>query len=603
MGRDLDDVVVGIDSADNNYFSDVIGNKLDTVGGNSLVSLAKQIVLAVGGEAVQLRVEQSKSGQVEEGAYMSFGIGIFDVDTGAITSANIDISGIVVNLEKSTGGGAFSNAGITQPVFAKANGLVSVDYRFLAGEWENGDVYKLTVSGITATVGSDTAYIKTMIWSNMIVEQVNVEAKIDAIQTDLGDYSGQTNLQSLLAALGIPDVAAKPLYTCLVTDRLDNAVYGQDAILDVINAGKTVWYCDSSVGASGAGTSWDTAFATITEAVAAAAAGDLIRIKGEFDEGAAIDINKELTLLGENTSSNQYNTLIYSNGAYPLIFVEANNVKIFNVGFAQQAAQYTIMIGDDPGEGWYKCHIRGCKFDGWGTSTIGIGNGTNADAPDLHIEHCLFRSYATGCISTETTRARINNNIFIIPGSTYGITHIPTGGNRPDTGIYDNIFIAVDATNGNGIVVTNTPTAGYLSIDGNRFINFSSPAKSISKRLGYCGKNNLEPMVTTGSYSYLDAGATQDIVEVTNTTKVLVRGIFVDCNTLTQNGTLGFMIKVDGTNYREVAKAAFTVASDDSISLSINMIVDVDFKFTWLEGGDEGAARALPYKISYEPVE
>ena len=46
------------------------------------------------------------------------------------------------------------------------------------------------------------------------------------IKADLGDYSGQTNLQTLLAALGIPDTEGKPLYTCLVTDRLDNVTYG-----------------------------------------------------------------------------------------------------------------------------------------------------------------------------------------------------------------------------------------------------------------------------------------------------------------------------------------------------------------------------------------
>jgi len=46
------------------------------------------------------------------------------------------------------------------------------------------------------------------------------------IKADLGDYSGQTNLRTLLAALGIPDTAGKALYTCLVTDRLDNSTYG-----------------------------------------------------------------------------------------------------------------------------------------------------------------------------------------------------------------------------------------------------------------------------------------------------------------------------------------------------------------------------------------
>jgi len=46
------------------------------------------------------------------------------------------------------------------------------------------------------------------------------------IKADLGDFSAQTHLQTLLAALGIPDVSAKDLYTLLVTDRLDNGTYG-----------------------------------------------------------------------------------------------------------------------------------------------------------------------------------------------------------------------------------------------------------------------------------------------------------------------------------------------------------------------------------------
>lgn len=105
--------------------------------------------------------------------------------------------------------------------------------------------------------------------------------------------------------------------------------------------------------------------------------------------------------------------------------------------------------------------------------------------------------------------------------------------------------------------------------------------------------------IASASFDYLDAGAKQTIVEVVNTAKKLVKGIFVDCNTLIQNGTLGFETKIDGTNYREVAKAAFTVATDDSIMLPVNIITDKDFKFTWTEGGEEGADRALPYKISY----
>lgn len=430
---------------------------------------------------------------------------------------------------------------------------------------------------------------------------MSIRSWLYKLRKSLGRYDQQTNLTSLLDALGIPDVSGKSLYTVLVTDRLDNAENGNAAILAALNNGNTVWYADSSVSASGAGTAWSNAFKTIAEAIAAASAGDVIRIKGEFNE-SNLDLAVELTLIGENTSDNQYNTLIYSTDATPLVFVEANNCKIFNIGFAQQAADNAITIGDDAGESWYKLHIRGCKFDGFGTGLLGVASGSGADAPDITIEDCLFRSFATGFIGSNWTRGEIKNNRFIVNGATYAITHTPDAGSRPDTIIEGNIFTGNNASSA-GIVVSNTPTTGMLAITGNKFVNFLTPDLCVSKRVGYCNGNDYGSFISYGTLSYLDAGSTQDIVEITTNDKIKVHGIVIDCNALTQNGTLGFQTKVDGSNYREVNKAAFTVASDDSVSLEINQVLNTDFKFTWLEGGDEGAARDIPYRLSYTPVE
>ena len=151
------------------------------IAGNRGAELAVLTNILADTAGVQLRTEQSKSGTVEEDGFQAFGISLIDVDFGAVAGADIDITGITAVLEKSTGGAAFSNAGITQPTFVKAAGLVSVDYRFLAAEWVNGDVYKLEVAGIEAEVNADTVFIKTMIWSNMVLESANVEAKIDII--------------------------------------------------------------------------------------------------------------------------------------------------------------------------------------------------------------------------------------------------------------------------------------------------------------------------------------------------------------------------------------------------------------------------------------
>lgn len=65
------------------------------------------------------------------------------------------------------------------------------------------------------------------------------DGKIDAVQADLGDYSAQTNLKSLLAALAIPDTAGKGLFIELATDRLDSATYGLSALNTDIDAIQT----------------------------------------------------------------------------------------------------------------------------------------------------------------------------------------------------------------------------------------------------------------------------------------------------------------------------------------------------------------------------
>jgi len=58
-----------------------------------------------------------------------------------------------------------------------------------------------------------------------------------ALYSHLGNFQGQTNLKSVLAVLGVPDTVNKPLYTCLVTDRLDNGTYGLAALDATVDAG------------------------------------------------------------------------------------------------------------------------------------------------------------------------------------------------------------------------------------------------------------------------------------------------------------------------------------------------------------------------------
>lgn len=166
--------------------------------------------------ALNLRVQQSFSAIVEEDAIIKFSISLTDVETGAIASDDIDITGITATLKKSTGpGGALSVSGITQPTFVKGAGLVSVDYRFLAAEWAEGDMYELRASGIDVTIDEDTGYVKECVWSNIVLSQGDASTAIAALQADVGDPSARTNLQSIETMLGNPDTAGKTIYEAM----------------------------------------------------------------------------------------------------------------------------------------------------------------------------------------------------------------------------------------------------------------------------------------------------------------------------------------------------------------------------------------------------
>lgn len=108
----------------------------------------------------------------------------------------------------------------------------------------------------------------------------------------------------------------------------------------------------------------------------------------------------------------------------------------------------------------------------------------------------------------------------------------------------------------------------------------------------------------TGTFSYLDAGGEQTILEQTISTRREIKSIHIDTVNLTQNGTLKIHHKIYGTNYRELTplQVAFTVASDDGI-IVLAFTVNNDWKMTWTEGVDEGANRDILYNVIYQELE
>jgi len=262
------------------------------------------------------------------------------------------------------------------------------------------------------------------------------------------------------------------------------------------------WYVDSgktSPAASGNGLTWDQAFYTLNEAIAAAGANDIIYIaKGDYTSATTLAITQSgLTIIGSNTSRNDGKTLIYTSAAVDVISVDANNVSIYNVSIAAVGgAGAGIAVAGTSDS--YKLHLEGIKFDGWSSGTYGIACDATQDQPDLTVVNCLFRSWQTAAILSNATRGLISNNMFWVVTQKIGIQHVPTTGTRPDNLIADNYFCGL-AGGGTttGIAMTGTPTAGNCMIVNNRFSG--SWDVTIEAESTDAGCENYEGTTTGGS--------------------------------------------------------------------------------------------------------
>ena len=154
----------------NNASNDVDTTLVASNADGTVLERLEWIQVALGGTAIQLRVQQSASGVVEETDIIRFAVGLMDMDSGAIASANIDITSITQTMERSRNGSAYSAISDPTVSFSKSDGLVYMDYEFKAAQWQVGDMYRMSLKGITCTIAGDTAYVPAMIWNNIVVE-------------------------------------------------------------------------------------------------------------------------------------------------------------------------------------------------------------------------------------------------------------------------------------------------------------------------------------------------------------------------------------------------------------------------------------------------
>ncbi len=107
--------------------------------------------------------------------------------------------------------------------------------------------------------------------------------------------------------------------------------------------------------------------------------------------------------------------------------------------------------------------------------------------------------------------------------------------------------------------------------------------------------------ISQGSLSYLDAGGEQTVVTISPTAPLTIEAAWIDLTTLTLDGYVRTYYKVDGTNYRLQASELFTHGTSPDCHLIQGPFgIQNDFKITYEESADEGAARALPWEVIFK---
>lgn len=294
-----------------------------------------------------------------------------------------------------------------------------------------------------------------------------------------------------------------------VTRKVDFTGATQIGIGDGFTNRGTVYYVlGGESGVLGAdtydGKSWEHPKATIANALATATTWDTIVVgcntSATYLEGATLAMdNMGTKLFGAMTSGYTWGTpSVHTHGTETLIKINAHACQIGWIGFHSQGAGCSLEIATT--DSYWRNHVHDCYFGGNATALwaivmgnytgSGVGTGSTVDAPCTVVQRCHISQYAIGSIFFACGySSRVENCDIQVGTALKGIQYENNTTSRPYAYILDNRIHTIDSTNGVGISVTNTPSQGYLVVDGNSFINFNDDAHCCSKRTGYCGIN------------------------------------------------------------------------------------------------------------------
>ncbi len=242
----------------------------------------------------------------------------------------------------------------------------------------------------------------------------------------------------------------------------------------IVPSGNT-WYVNKNNSVTGNGTSWELAFKTIAEAVAAASDYDTILIEeGVYDEGVVLNITQVgLRIFGMNTTNYMFGTTSIKASAanHICITINANQVEIAFLSFIQNNAKSCITI--DPTASVYKTHIHDCHF-GTTAATYGVYAGGTMDAVDTIVERCSFTVGAAVGVYINGTRCAVIDCSFNLAAGGTAIQHYPNTTDRPYARYLGNKIMGVNSTD-TGILISQAPTLGCLTVFDNVIENVATP--------------------------------------------------------------------------------------------------------------------------------
>ena len=226
------------------------------------------------------------------------------------------------------------------------------------------------------------------------------------IKADVGDFSGQTHLQTLLASLGIPDTDSKPLYTVLITDLLSHATHGLAQLqADIAAIPITMVGTDGAALAS----SWTAALATALANYTAARAGYLDNIDTKAMGRLQIATTTWDLLRGGGgagtdilfTGTTQAVVLVSLVARMPTLADVTDGDPITSMAIATDDAEPGIIIpsGDAPVASMTpeaQFAWTGALYIPVGTEIEGTIAGGDADAECLVIVTALYRAVVAG---------------------------------------------------------------------------------------------------------------------------------------------------------------------------------------------------------------